>query len=71
MPSKLDNYKRYLEDRVNGAKPHVLPASVLFREIRQKGYQGKLNNSIQDIHTFLNICYIKTNFYFLQMLPFL
>lgn len=42
IPSKLDNYKSYLENRVNGAKPHVIPATVLFREIQQKGYQGKL-----------------------------
>lgn len=54
MPSKLDNYKSYLEDRVNGAKPHVLPAIVLLREIQQQGYQGKitiLREFLRDLQT--------------------
>ena len=42
MPSKLDNYKSYVEERINSAQPHVIPVTVLLREIQKKGYQGKI-----------------------------
>lgn len=40
-PSKLDPYKPYLQERIEAAKPHWIPATVLFREIQSRGYPGK------------------------------
>lgn len=40
-PSKLDPYKPYIHGRIEAAKPHWIPASVLFLEIEALGYQGK------------------------------
>jgi transposase len=39
-PTKIDNYKRYLQDRLQGAGKVWLPATVLLREIRAQGYDG-------------------------------
>lgn len=39
-PTKLDPYKAYLADRIEAAQPHWIPASVLFEEIRARGYNG-------------------------------
>lgn len=39
-PSKLDPYKAYIAERIEAAKPHWIPASVLFEEIRTRGYNG-------------------------------
>lgn len=39
-PTKLDPFKGYLDERVAAAKPHWIPASVLFREIQAMGYSG-------------------------------
>ena len=39
--SKLDLFKPYLQERIAAAKPHWIPATVLFREIQAQGYQGK------------------------------
>jgi len=39
--SKLDAFKPYLRDRIEAAKPYWIPATVLCREIRTQGYQGK------------------------------
>lgn len=41
-PSKLDAYKEYLNKRVEEAKPYILPATVLFKEIQEQGYEGKI-----------------------------
>jgi transposase len=41
-PSKLEDYKQYLEERVNSASPHILPATVLLKEIQEQGYQGQI-----------------------------
>lgn len=38
--TKLDAYKPYLLSRVDAARPHWIPATVLLREIRALGYQG-------------------------------
>lgn len=38
--SKLDLYKGYLDSRVAAARPHWIPATVLAREIRERGYAG-------------------------------
>lgn len=40
-PSKLDEFKPYLMERIAAAKPDWIPATVLFREIQAQGYQGK------------------------------
>ncbi|MGB0087039.1 MAG: IS21 family transposase [Rhodomicrobiaceae bacterium] len=37
---KLDPFKDYIRDRLLAAAPDVIPAVVLFGEIRQRGYQG-------------------------------
>jgi transposase len=39
-PTKVDNYKQYLQDRLQGAGKVWLPATVLLREIRAQGYEG-------------------------------
>jgi transposase len=40
-PSKLEPFQPYLRERIEAAKPHWIPATVLFREIQAQGYQGK------------------------------
>ncbi len=39
-PSKLDQYKRYIDERVKAAAPDWIPATVLLRELKAPGYQG-------------------------------
>lgn len=39
-PAKLDPFKDYIRSRIEAAKPHWIPAAVLFREIRALGYEG-------------------------------
>ena len=39
-PEKLDPYKQYIVDRMAAAAPDVIPASVLLREIQERGYEG-------------------------------
>lgn len=41
-PTKLDPFKAYLSGRIEAAKPHWIPASVLLDEIRARGYNGGL-----------------------------
>lgn len=38
--SKLDPFKPYIQERVESARPERLPATVLFREIAARGYDG-------------------------------
>lgn len=38
--SKLDPFRDYLTDRVSAAAPKWIPASVLLREIKERGYTG-------------------------------
>lgn len=40
--SKLDDYKNYLINRLETAKPFDIPSTVLFREICKEGYKGRL-----------------------------
>ena len=42
-PQKLDPYKAYLLARVEAARPHWIPATVLLREIREQGYDGGIS----------------------------
>ena len=37
---KLDPFKAYIVDRVKAALPDRIPATVLFREIKERGYKG-------------------------------
>jgi len=39
-PEKLDPYKGYITGRMAAAAPDVIPATVLLREIRGRGYDG-------------------------------
>lgn len=39
--SKLDPFREYLQERIQGAHPDRIPSSVLEREIAERGYQGK------------------------------
>lgn len=40
---KLDGFKSYLLERIAHARPRWIPATVLLREIRQRGYEGGLS----------------------------
>jgi len=42
-PSKLDPFKEYLVKRVTLALPYRIPATVLIREIKEMGYDGRLS----------------------------
>ncbi len=39
-PGKLDPFKEYLRERVRAAHPSWIPATVLAREIAERGYEG-------------------------------
>ena len=41
-PTKLDTHKTYLRDRIERAGRHQLAATVLMRELRERGYDGGL-----------------------------
>ncbi len=42
-PCKLAPYKAYLRERVQAARPHWIPATVLLREIAARGYAGGIS----------------------------
>ena len=42
-PSKLDPYKHYIAKRVKAAAPEWIPATVLLRELRGRGYPGGIS----------------------------
>lgn len=39
-PGKLDPFKSYINERIEAARPHWIPASVMLQEIRERGYTG-------------------------------
>jgi transposase len=41
--SKLDPFKGYMRQRLRDAAPRRLPATVLLREIRERGYEGGIS----------------------------
>lgn len=41
--TKLDGYKDYLRERVEQARPHWIPATVLLRELHELGYRGGIS----------------------------
>ena len=52
-PGKLDPFKRYIEERLDAAAPHRLPASVLYREIAALGFDGcerLVRSFVRDLH---------------------
>jgi transposase len=40
---KLDPYKSYLQERIEQARPRWIPATVLLREIAERGYDGGIS----------------------------
>lgn len=40
-PLKLDPYKGYIAKRLKDVSPHWVPATVIYREIKEFGYSGK------------------------------
>jgi transposase len=40
LPGKLEAFKPYLIERIEAARPHWIPATVLAREIREQGFSG-------------------------------
>lgn len=48
--SKLDPYKKYIIQRVQQASPEKIPSSVIYEEIKNYGYDGK----IRILQTFLS-----------------
>lgn len=40
--SKLDPFKNYIRQRIADALPNKIPSSVIYREIVDKGYEGKI-----------------------------
>jgi len=49
-PTKLDAHKAYLLERVAAARPRWIPAVVLLREIRERGYAG----GVTQLKAFIN-----------------
>ena len=41
-PCKLDPFKEFMRERVEQARPRWIPATVLLREIQERGYEGGL-----------------------------
>lgn len=41
-PGKLDPHKDYIRERLAAARPEWIPATVIDREIRERGYQGSI-----------------------------
>ena len=48
--SKLDSYKEYIDKRLKQALPHKIPSTVIYEEIKEYGYDGK----IRIIQTFMS-----------------
>jgi transposase len=42
-PTKLGSYTQYLHGRIDAARPAWIPATVLLREIRERGYSGGIS----------------------------
>ncbi len=42
-PSKLDPFKSYIRRRLSDSAPRRLPATVLLRELRERGYDGGIS----------------------------
>jgi transposase len=53
--SKLDDFKGYIEHRIKKALPDRIPSSVIYEEILEMGYNGK----IRILQTFIKSVYEK------------
>lgn len=42
-PCKVDPFKAYLQERIEAARPRWIPATVLLREIAERGYAGGIS----------------------------
>lgn len=42
-PTTLEPFHAYLGERIESARPFWIPATVLFREIREQGYTGGIS----------------------------
>jgi transposase len=42
-PTKLDRFKPYIGERIEAARPRWIPATVLLRELRERGYEGGIS----------------------------
>lgn len=42
-PGKLDEYHAYLQQRIDQARPRWIPATVLLRELQERGYEGGIS----------------------------
>lgn len=42
-PTKIAPFKPYLQARIQAAKPYGIPATMLLRELRERGYTGGLS----------------------------
>jgi transposase len=51
-PTKLDAYKPYVLARIEAARPHWIPAVVLLREVRERGYAGGLTQLKEFVRPF-------------------
>lgn len=52
-PSKLDNYKEYINQRVTQALPDKIPAPVILEEIQAQGYTGSIRILQEYIRTII------------------
>ena len=50
---KLDDFKDYIVGRMRAASPARIPAAVLFREIKERGYRGGETRVKQFVRTLL------------------
>ena len=50
--TKLNPYHDYIQSRIEAAKPHWIPAVVLFSEIKQQGYNGGITQLRSYVHAF-------------------
>lgn len=55
VPSILENYKPYIKERIAAAAPKWIPASVLFREIKEQGYEGGQSTVRQYVRQFKSV----------------
>ncbi len=49
-PGKLAAFEGYIAERIASAAPERLEATVLLRELRERGYAVTLDGNIEDLH---------------------
>lgn len=50
--SKLDDFREYIKNRIEGAAPEWIPATVILKEIQDRGYQGRISILRRYVATF-------------------